>query len=216
MKIDRGRTLNKWNTQGKQSRRETRAEQIHINTLVTRVPPAESGFARRQGAAGLVRRSYSEVVSIYHLAAVGSVRSSPFELRFPFGVLGPIALSRPLGHPNTVGGRSSDHPSAPCHLFQCLLGRAVASASPQLLTLVTWTQDPTQMNILANSDQDGRRPRSWFGLHQPFDPKYRIVTSGCLQPRVLLGVRVSFAMFCIVATIINAIYEKKRGIPPWL
>ena len=128
-------------------------------------------------------------------------------LRFPFGVLGPIALSRPLGHPNTVGGRSS---------AICLLGRAVPSASPQLLTLVTWTQDTTQMNILANSDQDGRRPRSWFGLHQPFDPKYRIVTSGCLQPRVLLGVRVSFAIFCIVATIINAVYETKRGTPPWL
>lgn len=66
-----------------------------------------------------------------------------------------------------------------------------------------------------NSAQDERHPSSWFGLHQPFDPEYRIVTSGYLQPHILLGVRVSFAAFTIVACILKGVYEAEIGTPPW-
>lgn len=69
------------------------------------------------------------------------------------------------------------------------------------------------MNISVDFGQDGRHPYSWFGLHHPFDPRYRIVTSGYLQPRVFLVVRVSFATFCIVTCIIDAVYEAEIGTP---
>jgi len=71
------------------------------------------------------------------------------------------------------------------------------------------------MNIFVNFGQDKRRLCSWFGLNQPFDPEYRIVTSGSLQPRILLGVRASFATFCVVTCILDAVYQTKSGNPSW-
>ena len=74
---------------------------------------------------------------------------------------------------------------------------------------------PPKMNIFVNPDQVGGRSRSWFGLHQPFDPNYRIVTSDYLHPCTLLGVRVSFAVFCIMTCIIDTVVQVKAGAASW-
>ena len=74
---------------------------------------------------------------------------------------------------------------------------------------------PPGVKISVNPAQEESHARAWFGLHQPFDPKYRIVSSGYLQPRVLLTVRASFAIFCIVTCIVDAVYEAKIGTPSW-
>jgi hypothetical protein len=74
---------------------------------------------------------------------------------------------------------------------------------------------PPKMDTLVHPDQDRGRSRSWFGLHQPFDPEYRIVTSDYLHPHTLLGVRVSFAIFCIMTCIIDTVHQAKAGAALW-
>ncbi|PVF93866.1 hypothetical protein CPB86DRAFT_789617 [Serendipita vermifera] len=46
-----------------------------------------------------------------------------------------------------------------------------------------------------------KRKHSWFGLHQPFDPKYRIVTSGLVKPWVLFCIRLVIAIYAFAACI---------------
>lgn len=71
------------------------------------------------------------------------------------------------------------------------------------------------MNVFANFGQDKGRTCSWFGLNQPFDREYRLVTSSYFQPHTLLGVRVSFATYCIVTCIITGVYDVQTGEEPW-
>jgi len=49
---------------------------------------------------------------------------------------------------------------------------------------------------------------SWFGLHDPFDPKYRIVTSGIVQPWILFIIRLIIALYTVASSLAHLIiYE---------
>lgn len=49
------------------------------------------------------------------------------------------------------------------------------------------------------------KAHSWFGMHQPFDPKYRVVTSGIVQPWVLFWIRLVLALYCIATALAHLI-----------
>lgn len=56
--------------------------------------------------------------------------------------------------------------------------------------------------------KDVTEGHSWFGLHEPFDPKYRVVTSGIVQPWVLFIIRLIIALYTVAASLAHIIiYE---------
>jgi hypothetical protein len=57
--------------------------------------------------------------------------------------------------------------------------------------------------------EDWSEGHSWFGLHQPFDPKYRAVTSGIVPPYVLFMIRLTLALYAIAASLVDIILYKK-------
>jgi hypothetical protein len=49
---------------------------------------------------------------------------------------------------------------------------------------------------------------SWFGLHEPFDVKYRVVTSGIVQPWILFIIRLIIALYTVASSLAHLIvYE---------
>lgn len=69
--------------------------------------------------------------------------------------------------------------------------------------------------VFKRRNSDGSvKEHSWFGLHQPFDPGYRLVTSGLVQPWVLFIIRLSIALYCVATSITNlVIYLTVDGLP---
>ena len=62
------------------------------------------------------------------------------------------------------------------------------------------------MGWFTRSDKPGGH--SWFGLHDPFDPKYRTVTSGIVQPWILFTIRLIIAIYAVAASLAHIIiYE---------
>lgn len=53
--------------------------------------------------------------------------------------------------------------------------------------------------------KDRAEGHSWWGLHRPFDPKYRTVTSGIVQPWILFIIRLVIAIYCLVTSIVHII-----------
>ena len=53
--------------------------------------------------------------------------------------------------------------------------------------------------------KDRSEGHSWFGLHEPFDPKYRLVTSGLVQPWVLFIIRLVLAIYSLATSLAHLI-----------
>jgi hypothetical protein len=61
--------------------------------------------------------------------------------------------------------------------------------------------------------KDVSEGHSWFGLHEPFDPGYRAVTSGIVQPYVLFIIRLLLAIYAVVASLVDIIlYRRENGV----
>jgi hypothetical protein len=59
-------------------------------------------------------------------------------------------------------------------------------------------------------EQKSGRLNSWFGLTQPFDQEYRTVTSSIVQPWVLFLIRLTLAIYSVIASIVHlAITEEE-------
>lgn len=53
--------------------------------------------------------------------------------------------------------------------------------------------------------KDRSEGHSWFGLHRPFDQKYRAVTSGIVQPWVLFTIRLILAIYAVAASVVHIV-----------
>jgi len=47
--------------------------------------------------------------------------------------------------------------------------------------------------------------QNWFGWSQRFDPQYRLVTSGLLPPFWLFLIRLTFAVYALISSIVHII-----------
>jgi hypothetical protein len=62
-------------------------------------------------------------------------------------------------------------------------------------------RDTSAAGGLENENENEKH--TWFGLEQPFDPNFRLVTSGLVGPKTLFGIRLFVAAFCVITSVIH-------------
>ncbi|KAG8861072.1 hypothetical protein FRC20_011527 [Serendipita sp. 405] len=64
------------------------------------------------------------------------------------------------------------------------------------------------MGIFRRRTDRSEHGHSWFGLHRPFDPGYRLVTSGLISPFALFLIRLLLAVWSVAASLAHIIYSQ--------
>ncbi|KAG8844560.1 hypothetical protein FRB91_002532 [Serendipita sp. 411] len=64
------------------------------------------------------------------------------------------------------------------------------------------------MTIFRRRTKRSEHGHSWFGLHQPFDAGYRLVTSGTVKPWVLFLIRLLLAIWSVAAGLAHIILSQ--------